>query len=313
MKNRDGFSSLHPLINFYYYIFVIVAGMFFMHPVYLLIALLFSFGYALYLGGAKTVRLTLLGLVPLMLIGALSNPLFNHAGATILGYFKDGNPLTLESIVFGIAAAAMFAAVILWFSCYNQTITSDKFLYLFGKAIPKLGLIFSMILRFVPLYQTQLKRIRHSQLAIGRDIKNGNIIMRIKNGLHIFSILVTWALENAIITADSMQARGYGLKGRRHYSLYRFDSRDLCVLSVLLSCTIITLIGAALGYTTMRYFPSLKARPYSGLSLVFYGTYTLICLMPLAVNYLEERKWKSIESNNLAFGTQKAQKTVCKR
>ncbi len=40
------------------------------------------------------------------------------------------------------------------------------------------------------------------------------------------SILVTWALENAIDTADSMKDRGYVLPGRTAFSIYRFDRRD---------------------------------------------------------------------------------------
>jgi energy-coupling factor transport system permease protein len=46
----------------------------------------------------------------------------------------------------------MLAAVISWFSCYNAVMTSDKFVYLFGRVIPALSLILSMTLRFVPKF-----------------------------------------------------------------------------------------------------------------------------------------------------------------
>lgn len=52
------------------------------------------------------------------------------------------------------------------------------------------------------------------------------LIKRAKHGIKIMSILVTWALENAIDTADSMKDRGYGLPGRTAFSIYRFDRRD---------------------------------------------------------------------------------------
>ena len=67
-----------------------------------------------------------------------ANLAFNHEGATILAYLPSGNPLTLESIVYGLSAAVMMASVILWFSCYNAVMTSDKFAYLFGRVIPAL-------------------------------------------------------------------------------------------------------------------------------------------------------------------------------
>ncbi len=296
MMNKDEFSTLHPIINFYFYIFVIATTMIFMQPVFLLIALLSSLSYAIFLNSKKTVKLTIWWLLPLMLVGAISNPLFNHQGVTILRYLPDGNPLTLESIVYGIAAAIMFASVILWFSCYNNTMSSDKFLYLFGKVSPKLSLVISMSLRFIPLYQNQLKLIRQSQKAIGVDLTNGNIVQKIKNGLYIFSILVTWAFENAIITSDSMQARGYGLSGRSHFSLYRFDSRDkkLLLLIVALSCIII--MGSILGYNTMRYFPSFNYKKISIMSFVFYFNYIIFCNIPLIINMYEEKKWQRLKS-----------------
>ena len=43
---------------------------------------------------------------------------------------------------------------------------------------------------------------------------SGSLLQRLKNAITILSIMVTWALENAIETADSMKSRGYGLPGR---------------------------------------------------------------------------------------------------
>ena len=83
---------------------------------------------------------------PWRLLAALVNPAFNHEGATILTYLPSGNPLTLESMLYGVAAAVMLASVVLWFSSYNEVMTSDKFVYLFGRVIPALSLVLSMAL-----------------------------------------------------------------------------------------------------------------------------------------------------------------------
>ncbi len=294
--NNDAFSSLHPALNFFFYIFIIACSMFFMHPIVLLIGLLSSFSYVFYLKGFKAMKFTIFGILPLILVGACLNPLFNHQGVTILRYLSDGNPLTLESIIYGFAAAVMFMVVLLWFSAYNASITSDKFLYLFGALVPKFSLVLSLSLRFVPLYQTQLKKIRDSQRAVGRDLENGNLLEKIKNGLAIFSILVTWALENAIITADSMQARGYGLKGRTNYSLYRFGKRDFKILMILLTCACLILMGFSFGFYSVRYFPSIKYREISLLTLFIYLPYVLFCNFPLMLNIVEDYRWKRIKS-----------------
>ena len=86
-------------------------------------------------------------MLPLLLLFAVLNPVFNHEGATILIYIND-NPITLESIVYGFAAATMFISVIIWFSCYNAVMTSDKFIYLFGRVIPALSLVLSICLLY---------------------------------------------------------------------------------------------------------------------------------------------------------------------
>ena len=75
-----------------------------------------------------------------------------------------------------------------------------------------MSLLLSMTLRFVPKFKSQIKVVSDAQKCVGRDISNGGVLERAKNGLTILSVMITWALENAIETADSMKSRGYGLK-----------------------------------------------------------------------------------------------------
>ena len=94
--------------------------------------------YSIILNGIETLKFIAM-LLPLMLISALINPAFNHEGVTVIAYLPSGNPLTLESVLYGIVAASMVATVICWFSCFNKIMTSDKFIYLFGRIIPSLS------------------------------------------------------------------------------------------------------------------------------------------------------------------------------
>ena len=247
MQTRDTFSGYHPIINFLYFALVLLFSMFFIHPVSLFISLCTALIYAVTLNGRKAVHMSLRMLLPMMVIAAVVNPIFNHAGVTILTYLPSGNPLTLESILYGLAAALMLGAVILWFSCYNAVMTSDKFVYLFGRIIPALSLILSMTLRFVPKFKAQLQVVARAQTCIGRDASNGTLLQRTRKGLTILSIMVTWSLENAIETADSMKSRGYGLPGRTAFSIYRFDDRDRAALLWLLFCGGYILCGWAAG------------------------------------------------------------------
>ena len=262
----NSFENYHPLVNFYYFSFVI----------------------------RRALKFNILYMLPLMLITALINPAFNHEGVTILFYLKGGNPITLESIVYGIVAATMFISVIVWFSCYNEIMTSDKFIYLWGRIIPSLSLIFSMVLRFVPKYKAQIKVISNAQKAIGRDVTKGNIIRRARNGIKILSIMVTWALENAIETADSMKARGYGLKGRTSFSNFKFSKRDKIVLFLMIVLSLIVIIGVLMKVNRIRYFPRIKIARNTIFTIIVDISYFLFCVMPIILTVIDEIRWKRI-------------------
>ena len=207
---RDRFAKYHPLVNFLYFTLVIGFSMVLTHPIAQGISLVCAIVYAVQTEGKNAVLFTIKWCLPIMLLTAFMNPAFSHEGITILLYFPTGNPLTLESILFGLSAGVMVATVMLWFVNFNRVITSDKFIYLFGKVIPSLSLVLSMSLRFVPKFKNQMKKVAEAQRSIGRDISSGSLIHRTKIAILIVSIMITWALENAIETADSMKSRGYG-------------------------------------------------------------------------------------------------------
>lgn len=290
MKHRDTFSSFHPVINFLYFGLVLLFTMFLMHPVSLVISFGCAMTYAISLNGSKAVRFSLIAVLPMMVLTAAVNVLFSHEGATILSYLPSGNPLTLESILYGVASSVMLASVVLWFSCYTQVMTSDKFVYLFGRIIPALSLVLSMTLRFVPKFKAQAKVVAQAQACVGRSVSQGPFLQRAKNGITILSILVTWSLENAIETADSMKSRGYGLKGRTAFSIYRFDNRDTYALLWLLFCGSFIVSGWMAGALQWRYYPTIDGDLAISLQLV----YLALCLTPVIINGWEANTWKHL-------------------
>ncbi|MFR4997556.1 MAG: energy-coupling factor transporter transmembrane component T [Clostridium paraputrificum] len=291
---KDTFSTYHPIINFTYLIAVILLSMFFMHPVFLLISLISSMLYSIKLKGVKALRFDLLYMLPMLLFFVAINVLLNHRGATILLYIND-KALTLEGIVYAICSSVMFISVIIWFSCYNEIMTSDKFIYLFGRVIPSASLIFSMVLRFVPRIKEQIKVISNGQKSMGRDVTQGNLFKRIRSGMNILSILITWVLEDSIDTADSMNARGYGLNGRTSFSIYRFDKRDKIILLIIVLLIGIVLVGGIAGVSGAVFFPTIKLAKITKLSIISYVAYGVLCLMPIILDTLEELKWKLLK------------------
>lgn len=296
MKNKDPFSEYHPLVNFLYFALVLVFTMFLTHPASLGISLAGSVCYAVYLGGHGMLRTGLRYLLPMMLLASLLNPAFNHEGATVLAFLPSGDPLTLESILCGLASALLLCAVIAWFFCYSAVMTSDKFIYLFGRVIPALSLVLSMTLRFVPRFKAQLKTVSEAQRCVGRDVSGGTARQRVKNAVTVLSVMVTWALENAIETADSMKSRGYGLSGRTAFSIYRFDGRDRAALAWLCFCGFYLGSGWAVGGLYWRWYPSVKGAEVTPFTLSLQLVYLALCLTPLILNRREDRVWKRLRS-----------------
>ena len=285
-----------------YFALVLVFTMFFMHPVSLIISLACALAYAIYLNGKKAVRFSLMYILPMMLMAAIINPAFNHEGATILTYLPTGNPLTLESILYGLASAVMLASVITWFSCYNAVMTSDKFVYLFGRIIPALSLVLSMTLRFVPKFKAQLHVVSEAQRCVGRDVSDGTMLQRLRNAITILSIMVTWSLENAIETADSMKSRGYGLPGRTAFSIYRFDDRDKTALIWLCFCGFYIISGWMAGGLSWQYYPIIKGTLTGAFPISFQLVYLALCLTPVILNASEDRKWRELRKGEMTNG-----------
>jgi len=293
--SNSTFATYHPIINFGFFCGVIGLGIFLMHPVFLAVGMAASLIYALMLGGKGTLKFFLSFMLPVILLIIVINPLFNHRGETILFYLGN-NYLTLEALAYGMCIAFMLASVIMWFSCYNSIMTSDKFSYLFGHIMPAISLIFSMVMRFVPNYKMQIKKISDAQKCIGRDVSNGTVMQRARHGGKIISVMFTWALENAIDTADSMRSRGYGLKNRTTFSIYRFDRRDAAAGIVMLAAACVVIAGAAIGKCSIEFYPNIVMTEMDPFGIAVYAAYFVLCFFPIAIEVKEVLTWRLMQS-----------------
>lgn len=296
MQGQDNFKNFHPIVNISYFAIVLLISMFLMHPVIICISVIMGIFYQMKLKGIKKTLKELLMIFTMCAMIIVINPLFNHEGMTIIAYFKSGNPLTLESIIYGIFMALLMAAVVIWFGCYNVIMTSDKFIYLFGRIIPNLSLVLSMALRFIPRFKIQFAQVRYGRKCVNKDISDGNVFAKIRNMAEMISIMISWLLENAIETADSMKSRGYGLFKRTSFSIYKFEKRDASVLLILFILTSVFVLAIASGKMYYRYFPTFEDKLLDGTSIMMYGIFTMICAVPIIINFVEDRRWKYLES-----------------
>ena len=282
------FPEYHPAVNFLYFALVIVFTAVFQHPVMLGISLFSVLAYTAAFAGGRALFKKIRGFLPLALLAALVNVLFSHRGATILAYFPSGNPLTLESLAFGALSAAMLTGMLLWFSCCSRVMDADKFVLLFGKAAPQLGLLLSMTLRFVPLFIERFRAVSEAQRAAGRTEEAGTFSSRVRAALTELSAVLTWSLEAAGDTADSMHSRGYGLAGRTAFSPCRWRARDRAALLWLFLCGGSVLVLWAAGGAGWHCYPTLSGHLSPAAALFYAG----LCLTPVFLNGWEGRAWK---------------------
>ncbi|MBR3610642.1 MAG: energy-coupling factor transporter transmembrane protein EcfT [Oscillospiraceae bacterium] len=294
MKTESGLSLYHPLVSFGYFVAVIAGTLLFIHPFFVMVSLLCAIFASALINGKKTLFATLGFGVPMFIFIAIANPLFNHRGATILFYLFN-NPVTKEAIIYGIVSAGMMFAAVIWFTCYNTVVTSDKFIYIFGRILPSIALIVSMTLSLIPRLMAQIKIIADSQRSIGLDWKSGNIKQRVRSGARILSILVSWALEDAVITADSMRARGYGQHKRSTFSIFRFGKKDAKMMAVIVFLFAAEIFAYISGRGTMEFYPAMVVPEIDLTDIIIYILYITLGILPSVIQIKEDLKWKQLK------------------
>lgn len=280
------FSRLHPIVNFIFFAFVLVLSMVWAHPVLQILGLVLAGTAVLACLGWRGLWNQLRFGLPLMLFTALLNPILSHEGSTVLFYFPWDSACTLESLLYGLSVGLRLGAVLLWFAVWNHVFTTDKFVFLFGRALPSVSLVLSMGLSLVPRLIQRFRQVSDVQRCLKPDCKGLRHVGR------CVSIVITWALENALDTADSMRGRGYGLRPRSYFSIYRFTLHDGLALCALLPLCLCTVAAAVSGWADWSYYPVLSGS--GGIKLVLAAlSFGLLALYPLILEGKEALAWRA--------------------
>jgi energy-coupling factor transport system permease protein len=287
------FSEYNPVVIAVWFFSVTGVAMFCNYPLLMLISLCGGVLFFVVRNGFSHGKEHLFFWI-LFLILALANPLVSHNGKTVL-FVMNHNPVTLEATLYGVNSAAMIIGVLYWFRSFTQIMTSEKLLYITGALSPKLALILSMALRFVPLFSRQSAKINSAQIAMGL-YKDDNIIDDIKGKSRVFSILITWALENGIITADSMEARGFGVCCRTHLRRFRFCVRDIMMLVVTLMLLGVTSAAVGTDSLNFSFYPSITAEKPGFFGVMGIISYGLLVLLPIIIETEVSLRWKYLRS-----------------
>ena len=98
-------------------------------------------------------------------------------------------------------------------------------------------------------------------------------------------MLITWTIDSFTIASESMCSRGSSLRGRKAFSIYRFDNRDRAYVIGLFLCLTLTMMAVLLGQTDMVYDPKIL---WTKVNPLFCIGYASLCLMPMGLEIWTE-------------------------
>lgn len=283
------FARLHPLVCFLYLLAASIFAVTLTHPVCVVLSFAGAAGYLVLVEKKNGARFLLRAVLPLYVLAAAVNPLFSHAGVTVLAYFPSGNPLTLESILYGLDAAGILAAMLCLCACIGKIMTAEKWICVLGHTFPSLALVLAMAFRLVPRLTKQAKDLYFTQSLLEKRDKKAPF-PKLRLACRVMGILVTKTFENAADTAVSMKARGYGTGTRSAFSVHRFGKRDVAVL--LSACVLSAVVLVGLPELSFRFYPSLKGVPLTLYTAYAFAAYGFFCLLPLLYEGKEVLRWK---------------------
>ena len=122
------------------------------------------------------------------------------------------------------------------------------------------------------------------------------MIARLRELAAVLSAMVSWSMENAMDTADSMKSRGWGLPGRTAYTVYRMTDRDRGLLLWLGLAGVFLLSCAASGAMDWRYYPTVRGSLTGVLPVSGQIVYLALCLTPVILNGWEAVQWERLHS-----------------
>lgn len=287
---KSHFNAFHPAITFSYYMGSIALIMLFIHPIFLIAGLLIILGIHIFHDRCKSLQRWLFFMIITGILLFVMNPIFNERGRHVLLEWM-GHRVTLEATIYGGMSALSIIGVMMLFVSYNEVMTPNKLLFLFSKLLPQFAILLMLTLRFIPLMRRRLTEISDVQKSKGISILHGTWKERIKKGMLYIQVLLTYSLEEAIQTADSMKARGYGQTNRSTYEYFRFKKSDIIALVYLVGLFSFDIFGRIKGYGFLTIYPILESIHFSSIEMVFFFVNLMFLSFPLLAELGGFIKW----------------------
>lgn len=207
-------------------------------------------------------------------------------------YYVNDRAVYLEGYIYGLVIALLLITVFNWCTVMRILIDTEKLMYLIGRLSPTLAMMITMILRFIPLMRQRYRVIHEGQVGMGRYnnpySKKKNVlyafmgfIEKIRHRIKEISILISWSLENSIETSDSMESRGYGLKGRTSYHRYILKKTDIIQMILIAGAFAYVLVPVLLRQFRAYYLPRVYIESVSVWHVIVMVVYIVLAVFPV--------------------------------
>lgn len=288
---RKYIGQIHPAVGFFYIVAVLVITMITMNPYLLAISCITSIIVMGYLKGLSELRKNIVPDISVIIFTVGIQPVFSGSGKTVLYYVND-RAVYLEGYIYGLVIAMLLITVFNWCTVMRILMDSEKWMYLIGRLSPTLAMMITMILRFIPLMRQRYRVIHEGQVGMGRYnnpySKKKNVlyafmgfIEKIRHRIKEISILISWSLENSIETSDSMESRGYGLKGRTSYHRYILKKTDMIQMILIAGAFAYVLVPVLLRQFRAYYLPRVYIESVSVWHVIVMVVYIVLAVFPV--------------------------------
>ncbi|MBD3228101.1 MAG: hypothetical protein GF329_07915 [Candidatus Lokiarchaeota archaeon] len=226
-KRKDSFiHNLDPRTKLYYSLIISVLCLIFTDIIPLLIIFI-SIIPAFYI--AKSLRYwltTIRGLFILIILIIIIDTLFISFSLAVSMVLRVFSLITSFSLFFITTHPDDF----------SQALIQMKVPFSFAFAL-------SLSVRFIPTLGMETKTVMDAQMSRGLELQKGNIIKRIRNFIPIIVPMIVLSIRRALLIAESLESRGFGVMKKRTY-LYKLKMSwvDYVIIILLTSVLIITIL-----------------------------------------------------------------------
>jgi energy-coupling factor transport system permease protein len=158
-------------------------------------------------------------------------------------------------ILKGILMALRFLAVVLMGALFVATTDPTALVYSLMKAgVPyRFGFMIIMMLRFVPMFETEANTVSNAQKMRGLELDKGGVRKLLLSVRYTFLPLIVSALSKVDTLVISMEARAFGYRHTRTFlTAETYSLADRVLLAVSIAFLLLMLAGALMGWLPLH-------------------------------------------------------------